>query len=203
MRILIILLAIILISFIGLMIVDIVLIGFLHPRYYKKQNGKVMIEHENRLEFQHGNECSGFSSACVIRHFGIAAEAMDVYQDMPFKMKNGYVYPKAIPKLLLRYDIKTTYCRGNINSLRHEIGKGNPVIVLIRYDTKHNWLHYVAVVGIDEEKVYIVESLEDLVNEQNDKRYNRSVRIEDFKQLWNTSMVYMPFYRNTFFSFRK
>lgn len=136
----------------------------------------------------------------MLRHFGIEANGVDLYSLMPNKMKNGYVYQKGISKLLLNYGIVTNYCRGNINTLRHELQKGNPVIVLIRYNTNKNWLHYVPVVGIDDENVYIAESLEELSNCHGNDYYNRTIPINEFKKLWNTRMIKMPCYKNTYFN---
>ncbi len=116
---------------------------------------------------------------------------------MPNKMKNGYVYPKGIQKLLSQYGFQVKYCTGNINTLKNEIVKGNPVIVMIRTYTDKNWLHYVPVVGYDEQYIYIAESLEELVN-CDEPYYNRKVAIGEFEKLWNTSMAKMPFYRNTY-----
>lgn len=39
----------------------------------------------------------------------------------------------------------------------------------------------------------------ELVNCQKEY-YNRRVEIKEFKRLWNTAMLKMPFYRNTFYS---
>ncbi len=182
------------------MIVDGILMGMLIPRYYKKVDKKqFMIEKKNRIDIQEGVKCSAFSSAYVLRHFGVEARGDELYEEMPYKMKDGYVYPKAIPKVLLRYGIKVKYCRGNINSLKCEVGKGNPVIVLIRYNGDNNWLHYVPVVGFDEQKVYIAESLKEFVNCDNEY-YNRGVSVEEFRKLWNTSRLKMPFYKYTYFS---
>ena len=38
--------------------------------------------------------------------------------------------------------------------------KGNPVIVMIRVQKDKDWLHYVPVVGFDEEHVFLAESVE-------------------------------------------
>lgn len=76
--------------------------------------------------------------------------------------------------------------------------KGNPVIVMIRVQRDKNWLHYVPVVGFDERYIFIAESLEELVN-YDGKLYNRRIKKEDFRKLWDTSMLRQPLYRNTFY----
>ncbi len=89
------------------------------------------------------------------------------------------------------------YCAGNINALKNEVSKGNPVIVMIRTYINKTWLHYVPVVGYDEQYVFIAESLEELVN-CDEQYYNRKIEIKEFKKLWNTSMVKMPLFRNSY-----
>lgn len=76
--------------------------------------------------------------------------------------------------------------------------KGNPVIVMIRVQKDKDWLHYVQVVGFDEEHVFLAESLSKLINCKK-VLYNRRLRNEEFLQLWNTAMLKQPFYKNTYF----
>lgn len=179
-------------------IVDSVLMGVLHFRFTLKCiENKFIITQENRIDLQDGYKCSAFSSAYVFRHWNIEENGNHLYEVMPNKMRDGYVYPKGIQKLLPQYGFRTKYCIGNINSLKNEVSKGNPVIVMIRVQTGKNWLHYVPVVGYDEHYIFIAESLKELVNCENGY-YNRKIEIKEFKKLWNTSMIKMPLYRNTY-----
>lgn len=113
-------------------------------------------------------------------------------------MKSGYVYPKGVYDMLRSYGMKVKYCRGNLNALKVDLQKGNPVIVMIRVQKDKDWLHYVPVVGFDEEHVFLAESLSELINCKN-VLYNRRLRNEEFMQLWNTAMLKQPFYKNTYF----
>ncbi len=70
-----------------------------------------------------------------------------MYEVIPNKMKDGCVYPKGIQKLFSQYDFHVKYYTGNINALKNEVNKGNPIIVMIRTYIGENWLHYVLVVG--------------------------------------------------------
>ena len=88
---------------------------------------------------------------------------------------------------------------GNIAELKKEVSKGAPVIVFIRTYKNKSYLHYVPVVGYDEENFYIAESLKELIN-TNGINYNRRISILDFKKLWNTSDLKMPFYKYTYIS---
>lgn len=179
-------------------IVDCILMGRLHFRLaIKCKEKQFIITKENHIDFQDGYKCSAFSSAYVLRHWGVEANGNELYAIMPNKMKNGYVYPEGIRNLLSQYGFAVKYCTGNITALKNAVSMGNPVIVMIRVRTDKNWLHYVPVVGYDEENIFVAESLAEMVNcdEQN---YNRKIPISEFKKLWNTVMFKMPFYRNTY-----
>lgn len=179
-------------------IVDIFLMGRLHFCFAMKCRKKnFLITKTNRIDFQDGYKCSAFSSAYVLRHWDIEDNGNSLYEIMPNKMRNGYVYPKGIQNLLPLFGFKTKYCIGNITALKNEISKGNPVIVMIRVQVGKNWLHYVPVVGYNEHYIFIAESLEELVNHEG-QYYNRKIEIKEFIKLWNTSMIKMPFYRNTY-----
>ena len=118
------------------------------------------------------------------------------------KLKDGSVYPKGITKLFLRYGYSAKYCTGNLNALKNEVSRGNPVIVLIRSAVGKSSLHFVPVVGYDEGNIFIADSVEKLSN-CGEPFYNRKIPTAEFKRLWNTSMLKMPLYRNTYFVIRK
>lgn len=182
-------------------IVDIFLLGVLVWRASGKNRfPSYMVEGKNRIDIQTEFQCSAFASAYVLRHFGIDASGIKLYAKMPHKMKNEYVYPKGIKALLRCYGIRVHYCRGNLSTLKQELQKEHPVIVMIRVRKDKNWLHYVPVVGYDEEYFFVAESLPGLVNCQANS-YNRKIANKEFLQLWNTAMIKMPFYRNTYFSY--
>lgn len=179
-------------------VVDGILMGVPHLRFSLKSNkNKFIIDKTNSIDLQHGNKCSAFAAAYVLRHFDTQENGNSLYEIIPDKMKDGTVYPKGILKLLPRYGCKVRYCIGNITALKNEVCKGNPVIVLIRTQRDKNLLHFVPVVGYDEQYIFIAESLEKLVNCK-EQYYNRKIAVEEFKKLWNTSMVKMPLYRNTY-----
>lgn len=180
-------------------IADSILMGILHFHFSTKCSlNKFLITKENRIDFQDGNQCAAFSAAYVLRHWNIEESGNNLYQIMPGKLKDGCVYPKGIQKLLFRYGFKVKYCAGNIKALKNEVSKGNPVIVMMRTKVNQNWLHFVPVVGYDEHHIFIAESLKELVNSE-ELHYNRKIPTEEFIKFWNTSMLKMPFYRNTYF----
>ena len=180
-------------------IVDIILLGAFSFRFSAGcHTEQFVITKENRIDMQKGFQCSAFSTAYVLRHFDKEVDGGTLYSVMPHKMKSGYVYPKGVYDMLRSYGIKVKYCRGNLNALKVDLQKGNPVIVMIRVQKDKDWLHYVPVVGFDEEHVFLAESLSELINCKN-VLYNRRLRNEEFLQLWNTAMLKQPFYKNTYF----
>ena len=180
-------------------IVDIILLGAFSFRFSAGcHTEQFVITKENRIDMQKGFQCSAFSTAYVLRHFDMEVDGGTLYSVMPHKMKSGYVYPKGVYDMLRSYGIKVKYCRGNLNALKVDLQKGNPVIVMIRVQKDKDWLHYVPVVGFDEEHVFLAESLSELINCKN-VLYNRRLRNEEFLQLWNTAMLKQPFYKNTYF----
>lgn len=180
-------------------IVDIILLGAFSFRFSAGcHTEQFVITKENRIDMQKGFQCSAFSTAYVLRHFDKEVDGGTLYSVMPHKMKSGYVYPKGVYDMLRSYGMKVKYCRGNLNALKVDLQKGNPVIVMIRVQKDKDWLHYVPVVGFDEEHVFLAESLSELINCKN-VLYNRRLRNEEFMQLWNTAMLKQPFYKNTYF----
>ncbi len=180
-----------------------VLMGPLMLRISRRnRSSRFMVRKENHIDIQKGNSCSGYAIAYVLRHYDIPADGDDIYMKLPDKMANGYVYPKKVKKMFGEYGFRVTYCAGNLNALKNEVSKGNPVIVFIKVRRDRKWLHYVPVVGYDEENILLAESLEELVN-CSEKTYNRKISNRDFKALWNTSMLKMPLYTHTFYHIEK
>lgn len=186
-------------SFIAITVINCLLAGLLHPYFVKGgYPPRFLILRPNRIDFQQSMECSAYACAFVLRHYGREASGQVLYREMPCKRRNGTVYPKGIKKLLTRQGLNAVYCTGNLNALKREISSGNPPIVFIRTRPGKNWLHFVPVVGYDETHLFLADSLTDLAN-CSENGYNRKVSNKDFLKLWNTSMLKMPLYRNTFF----
>ena len=178
-------------------IADWMIIGFAIPTRKRRYKKEYMIKNKNRMDFQKSSECSGFSFAYILRSVGREADGNDMYAQMPGKFKNGAVMPKNLKKLVQMYGFKVTYVKGSLESLKAELCEGNRVIVLIKTRADRAWLHYVPIVGYDEDNVFIAESLEYLVNCQ-ETYYNRSLANREFFKLWDTRMPYMPLYKNTY-----
>ncbi len=176
-------------------LINCILMGFPIPKFSKRNYPLTyIITKENHIDIQKNFECSAYSAAYLMRHYGIRANGEDIYKIMPNKMKSGYVYPKGIVRLLKQQGFKAAIRIGNIAKLKEEVSAGTPVIVFIKVYRNKGYLHYVPVIGYNEENLYIAESLKDLIN-ANDVNYNRSISFSDFKKLWNTSDLKMPLYK--------
>lgn len=91
---------------------------------------------------------------------------------------------------------------GNIEALEDTVCKGIPVVVLTRTMPGSRWLHYITVVGFDEEYIYSVDSMIEHKNSEN-SLYNRRIPIADFKKIWQTSKIYQPLMFNLFFEMKR
>lgn len=179
-------------------VLDWIIIGFAKPSFGKRTGEKsFLLQSKNRLALQKSTECSGFSSAHVLRSFGIEADGNELYTRMPGKLKNGAVLPKNLKKILQQYGFQVRYMQGDLNALKAELSEGNRVIAFVKTRLDKNWLHYVPVVGYNEEEVFIAESLGYLTNCR-EEFFNRRVKTEEFLKYWNTRAWYMPFYKNTY-----
>lgn len=179
-------------------IINSIVMGTLHFRFSLKCKTKeFVIIKDNSFEMQSGNQCAGFATAYLLRHWDIEKDGESLYEVIPNKMRDGCVRPKGILRLLSQYGVKGKYCAGNLTALKKEVSQGRPVIVLIRTWADRNWLHFVPVVGYDESYIYVAESLKELVNCE-ERYYNRKIAVGEFEKLWNTSMLKMPCYRNTY-----
>lgn len=175
--------------------INCILMGIPIPTISKKNYPLThIITSKNYIDIQKNFECSAYSTAYLMRHYGIQANGEDIYKIMPNKMNNGYVYPKGVVRLLKQQGFKATIRIGNITELKREVSKDTPVIVFIKVYKDKSYLHYVPVIGFDNEYFYIAESLKELINVK-DMSYNRRVSISEFKKLWNTSDFKMPLYK--------
>ncbi|WP_167957509.1 C39 family peptidase [Anaerosporobacter faecicola] len=148
---------------------------------------KYMIKTENHIDFQPNLECSGFSSAYVLRSLGVNADGMELYQQIPNKNPDGTVTVDTLAAFLSQtYDVKV--CNGTIWQFKNEISKGVPVIAFVRISPDSTYYHYLPIVGYDEENVYAAESLRNLYNAE-ETYYNRKIPLKDFMNMWDTEVV--------------
>ncbi len=145
------------------------------------------IHEPNRFETQVKHECSAFSSAYVMRHFGHYEEGLALYETMDLKIPQlGYVLPKGI---LNYFNEQTDYniemYVGNYENLKSRLLLGVPVIVLV--GDGFNWQHYMTLVGYDEDVVYFFDSLE-AGDSNGDEPGNRTMDEAYFLSMWDNKM---------------
>ena len=184
-------------TFIIVCLIDGLIMGFPLPakkRTYKKE---YMLKVPNRFDYQKNTECSGFSVAFVLRSYGVEANGNDFYAGIPFKMPGGAVVPVVLKREIIKHGLKAEYVKGDLDTLKADISDDKRIIVFMRTRLGKRWLHYVPIVGYDEENVYIAESMKSLANCQ-DENYNRKLTSQEFLKYWNTREIYMPFYKYTY-----
>ena len=177
---------------------DWLIVGLPKPTLKKEPaEDKFLLQSKNRMDFQKSTECSGFSSAHVLRSFGLEADGNDLYAGMPGKLPNGAVLPRNLKKALKGKGFSVTFRSGNPQTLKAELCKGNRVIALVRTRLGKKWLHYVPIVGYNEQEIFIADSMRSLTNCR-EEHFNRRLSWEEFLRYWNVREVYMPFYRYTY-----
>lgn len=140
-------------------------------------------KNNNYFDYQESNDCAAFASSYLLRHFGENLQASDIKKKI--KRTFGFVFPPAITNLFKEKGYEAISYSGNLHTLKHELTKCNPVIVLINIE---NDTHYAVVVGYDQKNIYLVDSLNENVNVDN-PNYNRMLTEEEFKEVWNTNML--------------
>lgn len=154
------------------------------------------IEKENQFEVQGKNQCSAFSTAYLLRHFTINSSGKDVYKNIDFKIPfSGYVLPNGLINYFQKNKLNAKLLCGNIDTLKTQVSKGTPIIVLTGH--RISWYHYMTVIGYDSTKkeIYFFDSKKQ-IDENKDQPGNRTIKEEYFKELWNTKM---PFFNNAYF----
>lgn len=187
--------------FVVVTIVDLFLYGIPIPRISRHlHKSQFFIQSKNRIEYQKARECAGYSTAYVFRHFGVDMDGLSAYQSIPFKLLHGNVAGMGIVFLCLKNKVKVRFRIGNLDGLKNSLLKGNPIVVLTKSAVGSNSLHYIVVVGYDDEYVYVVDSIESHKNCENEF-YNRQIATAEFKKLWQTSMIYQPLFFHLFWEF--
>jgi hypothetical protein len=156
-----------------------------------------MIMSENYFDYQPHYECSGYSSAYVLRSLGEDTDGLELYNDISNKNNDGTVTPKNLVGFLSEKGYSANLCSGTALQLKHEISKGTPVIVFVRTSPKENYYHYLPIVGYDEDNIYAAESLQYKTNTEN-QHYNRIISSSDFEMMWETGV----FRKNTYITIK-
>ncbi len=183
-----------------IVILDWLIIGFAVPVKRSKKGNyekEYILKEQNRMAYQKTTECSGFSTAYVLRSFGMEVDGNDIYAKISRKMKNGAVLPRILKRAIQGYGYDVRYVKGSLETLKADLSEEKRVIALVKTRLDKNWLHYVSIVGYDEENIFIAESLDYLTNCE-EEYYNRKLSNQEFLKFWDTREWYMPFYKNTY-----
>lgn len=154
-----------------------------------------LIETPNSFEQQGTNQCGGFASAFVMRHFRQDCSGEDIYNQLDYKLSSGYVLPQAILDYFTGHQYQITLYQSNLSQLKTRVAQGDPVIILMGQGG--SWQHYAVVVGYDEENIYLFDSLKQTV--EDNPNYNRSMTTAYFEKLWNNGI---PFFERSCFAIK-
>ena len=134
----------------------------------------------NRVDYQTDGKCAAYAAAYLLRHFGEEADGEALFPEL--KRPFGFASANSIADLLERHGHPAKACCGSVDSLKQRLTDGHPILVFIRIpgDT-----HYAALVGYDEEHMYLADSLAENANAA-DARYNRVMTTEAFESVWKT-----------------
>lgn len=172
----------------GIVIVSIIMFNFL---YISKDQIKTNTFKEeflcdnnnNYIDYQLDNECSAYAAAYVLRYYGESISGQELYPEV--KRTFGFVFPKNVINVFKEKGYAAKTYRGNFNTLKERLNCNAPVIAFI---SSGNDTHYVVVVGYDTEYVYLVDSL--LENKNiNNELYNRKITINEFEKIWKTNTI--------------
>lgn len=152
----------------------------------------------SEFEIQGKNQCAAFSTAFVLRNFGLKAKGSEVYAKISYKIPiSGYVLPKGVVAYLQSQGLRPAIIKGNIDSLKTKLVQGNnPIIVLVGNGLI--WQHYMTIVGYDNNKaeMYFFDSGRDK-DENNELPGNRTMTEDYFLKWWSNGLpifnhVYIP-----------
>lgn len=148
---------------------------------------KFVYAEDNYYAYQSGSDCSGYATAYVLRNIGKEAEGAELYKE--FNTVFGHVALHNIVDRLKDYGVKAYAYHGDIETLKCRLNQGKPVIALVTIKLNSpNGLHYIAVVGYDEEYIYIADSSRPYTNTRDKQQYNRKLSYERFEEIWDTSI---------------
>ena len=149
---------------------------------------RFIITKPNVFGTQGHNECAAYAAAYVLRAFEKNVNGEIIYKKMKNKVPFlGVVPSKGIVDTLKRYDIKATYYKGDINTLKMRVSKDKPVILYVGENIK--WEHFITVVGYDNSSsvIYLYDSLLD--NDLNaGEPGNRTLTEDELLKIWDNGL---------------
>ena len=143
----------------GLLLLVLIIFYYLTP-FPQRDSLTKSVPSSYSIDQENHNECSAFSTAYVLRHFGESQTGLELYEKFGYKLPfSGYVLPKGILSYFKDSAYEATLYRGTFETLKSRLIEGTPVIVLVGDGL--NWQHYMTLVGFDQSlsEVYFFDSL--------------------------------------------
>ncbi len=176
-----------------LVVISILVIIYLTP-FPKKDvicvniPSEFIITKPNFFETQGYNECAAYATAYVLRSLGKDTNGDKIYKNMKYKLPLlGIVPSKGIIDTFKSYNIKATYYKGDINTLKMRVSQNIPVILYIGENIK--WEHFITLVGYENSssKIYVYDSL--LEDDSNGEAPgNKTLTEDDLLKVWDNGL---------------
>ena len=138
---------------------------------------------ENRMDFQSNGNCAAYAASYVLRSLGEQTDGETIAPEM--KRIFGFVPARSIVRVFEKHGFSAKAYRGDTDTLKRRLSGGVPVIVFLSIpdDT-----HYAVVVGYDTQYFYLVDSLPENGNAE-ENQYNRKLTTEEFEKIWRTDTI--------------
>ena len=138
---------------------------------------------ENRIDFQTDGNCAAYAAAYVLRDLGEQTDGERIAPEI--NRIFGFVPAKSIVTVFEKHGFSAkAYC-GNVDTLKQQLLNGVPVIVFVSIP---NDTHYAVVTGYDRQYFYLVDSLPENEN-ADENQYNRRLTTEEFEIIWKTDTI--------------
>ena len=138
---------------------------------------------ENRIDFQTEGNCAAYATAFVLRSLGKQTDGERIAPEMGRIF--GFVPADSIVRVFEKHGFSAKAYHGDVDTLKKRLSGGIPVIVFLSIpgDT-----HYAVAVGYDAQYFYLVDSLPE--NENTDEnQYNRKLTTKEFETIWQTDTM--------------
>ena len=117
-----------------------------------------MITTENEIQKQYRYECGAYSTAYVLRSLGEDVDSKEFYDSLEPKGKDGSVPYEAMQAGVERYGYELESGMISLAALKYEISRGVPVIVGMEIAPGNSLLHFLPIVGYDDEYIYMPQN---------------------------------------------
>ncbi len=150
---------------------------------------------QNYFEMQGPNQCSAFSLAFALRHFGMESYGGEIYPRLSHRSRIfGYVLPKGIVSYARSNGFDARVYRGSLDSMKYALSQNNPVIVLIGDGLK--WQHYMTFVGYNKHlsELYFFDPRRSFSANQAEPSFI-TLTEDEFLRVWRNGL---PIYSNVY-----